>query len=148
MLVPHGTLIVAADGGHFCLYRNSGKGYAIELELLAESEFANPKTSKLGDGPPGRAFHSTSKSRSSYEQADLHDREENAFAEMSAACLHDYARDSDSAVILIADPRMLGRLRERMGDALQKRIVCEINRDYAMRKPDEIIALLRRIQPD
>jgi protein required for attachment to host cells len=146
MLVPHNTLVLAADGGHYSLYRNTGGGVSVELTLLAEASLTNFKTSELGTDSPGRTFQSTGKRRASYEQADLHSAEEEAFAAAAAGQLGDYAAGSECSIVMIADPRTLGRLRAHLSDSLRARILDEINRDYALRRPEDIVQLLSRLR--
>lgn len=148
MMITHNALILTADGGRFCLYRNCGRGLAIELELLAEASRSGSKTTELGRDAPGRTFQSAGKRRSAYEQSDLHDREEEEFVAVAASQLSGYATPSTCDIFLIADPKTLGRLRAQLPDPFQDRIVAEINRDFAMSRPEEIVQLLRRLRPN
>ncbi len=145
MMVPNNALILAADGGQYCLFRNAGHGFAIELDVLAEAHLANPKTSDRGSDAPGRTRQSIGKHRAAYDQKDLHEAEEAAFVSSAVNRLEDYARDSASSIILIADPRTLGRLREELSDSVQSRVALEVSRDYAMRQADDIVELLKRM---
>lgn len=142
MLIEHGTLVLALDGGKMALYRNAGRGLGCDLELLCDQEKKLADTADLGSDQPGRSFSSTDARRSSVGQTDWHQQGEDRFTEESIRLLEEKARESNSRVIVIAPPKALGVARNHYGTALRKRIIAEIDRDYAARPADEISAML------
>lgn len=142
MIVEHGALVMAVDGANMALYRNAGRGFACELELICEGHQKNPPTAGMGSAAPGRAFSSTGRNRSSYDSTDLHTRSEEAFARKAAELLEEEARKAGRSVIMIAPPKTLGLVREHYGPTLKKMMVAEIDRDYAERPPADISQLL------
>jgi protein required for attachment to host cells len=142
MLIEHGTLVLAMDGGRMALYRNAGRGLGCSLELLCEQERKLAATADLGSDRPGRSFSSTTGRRSAVAQTDWHQQGENSFTEVAILTLEAKARDSNCPVIVIAPPTALGVARKHYGTALRKRVIAEIDRDYAARPAEEIAAML------
>ena len=145
MLIPHGTLILAVDGGHLRVLRNHGSDAAPALELLREQKLKNPASHVLEEDSPGRSFSSVGPGRSAFEAPDLHQRREDRFGHEAAELIASLAGE-DLPVILIAPPRMLGQLRYERDPKFEHRIIAEINKDYAQRSPADILDMLRDYQ--
>jgi protein required for attachment to host cells len=142
MLIAHDTLIMAIDGARMCLFRNKSSVREPRLELLAEQARKTPSTAELGDDQPGRAFQSSSSVRGAYETTDLHQQAEDEFTLEMAELLIFQMKDEDRQAILIAPPHVLGLMRKHLPDDIRRRLIAEIDKDYAGRTALEVAELL------
>lgn len=142
MLIQHGTLVMTVDAGQMALYRNKGSIQKCDLELICDRQQKAPRTSKIGSDAPGRSFSSSGNRRSSVGQTDFHEQQENRFVADSVRRLEEEVQRNQSPAIVIAAPKALGVARQHYGRALRQKLIAEIDRDYAGRRPDEITAML------
>jgi protein required for attachment to host cells len=147
MLVSHGAMILVIDGAKMSLFRNRGKDFAADLELVEHSAKQAARTAEIGTDKPGRSFGSTGKSRSAYEAPDYHQAEEDEFAKAAAEKLNALALQSNLDFIVVAAPRVLGVMRGHYSVDLRKRLVAEIDKDYAGRPLADVAVLLRTYEP-
>lgn len=142
MLIAHDTLIMAIDGARMSLFRNKGSVREPRLELLAEQARKTPSTAELGDDQPGRAFQSSGSARGAYETTDLHQQAEDEFTLEMAELITFDMKDEDRQAILIAPPHVLGLMRKHLPDDIRRRLIAEIDKDYAGRTALEVAELL------
>ncbi len=143
MLIAHDTLVMALDGARMSLFRNKGSEREPKFELLAEEERKTPSTADLGDDAPGSTFQSSGTARSSYEQTDWHQRQEDEFATDMAELFNIHMADDDTRKgVLIASPKVLGKVREHLHPDARARLIAEIDKDYAGRTALELAELL------
>jgi protein required for attachment to host cells len=141
MLIAHDTHIMVIDGANKSLFRNRGKDFAPDLERIDHRQRQAGRTSDMGADKPGRSFQSAGSTRSTYESTDYHQQEEDAFAEAAADQLNALLTD-DASAILIAAPHVLGVMRKRLTPEARARIAAEIDKDYAQRSVEDIVAFL------
>ena len=93
---------------------------------------------------PGRAFSSVGNARSSYQETDFHQLEEERFAAETAEFLKKGALGNDyESLIIVAPPRTLGALRKHYHKEVEKRIAGEIAKDltgHPVREIEKILA--------
>jgi protein required for attachment to host cells len=142
MLIPHGTHVMVVDGAKMALFRNGGKDFAPQLDLIEEKERRTPRTSRLGSDGPGRAFRSVGSERTAYETTDFHQLEEDAFATEAAERLGKLLDSDQQRAVLVAAPRVLGVMRKCFKPAARARLIAEIDKDYAGRSAAEITQML------
>jgi protein required for attachment to host cells len=143
MKIAHGTLVMVADGAKLLLFRNEGDEKFAVLETLDHARQDNPSTAEQGDDSPGRSFARFGESRSSYEETDLHQQREDAFARHAAGLLEDAAQaHSGAGIVVIAAPRTLGELRRNYGRATSERLVAEIDKVLTDHTTDDIAAAI------
>lgn len=106
MLVSHGDMILVIDGAKMSLFRNRGKDFATDLELVED----------------GAQHAATEK-------------------------LNSLAQQSNFEFIVVAPPRILGEMRHHYSPDLRKRLIAEIDKDYAGRPVADIAELLRHHEP-
>jgi protein required for attachment to host cells len=147
MLVPHGTHVMVVDGSRIALFRNNGPHAAPKLELIEQERDIAPRTSEIGTDQPGRGFQSVGGHRAAYEQSDYHQLLEDGFATKASAKLETLLADSDAQAILVASPRVLGVMRKQMREQSRKRLLAEIDKDYAGRAGEEVAAMLAKYEP-
>ena len=120
MIVEHGTLVVAADGGGAVIYRNSGNDGLARLEVVETHNASHHKAP--GGGKTALAGH------------DYHEQGERQFASTLAARVdeligaHQHAKTQPS-VVMIASPRFLGVIRGDYSARLKAALKAEISKD-------------------
>ena len=130
MRVPHNAFVLVADGRKMLFLRNEGDAEFPNLQVEDVREQDNPATSDQGTDAPGTAFSSTGSGRSSYEQTDFHQIEEDRFAAGAAAMLNDRAlRNEFESLIVIAPPKTLGELRKHYHVEVSNRLTGELDKD-------------------
>jgi protein required for attachment to host cells len=129
------------DGANKSLFRNRGKDFAPDLVRIDHRQRNGGRTSDLGSDSPGRSFQSTGSTRSAYDSTDYHQQDEDEFAEAAADQLNALLTNGSGA-ILIAAPRVLGVMRKRLTPQARSRITLEIDKDYAQRSVEDIVAFL------
>ena len=147
MLVSHGAIVLVIDGAKMAIFRNCGKDFAADLELLEHEAKRAAKTEELGTDKPGRSFSAKRQARSAYQSTDYHQAEEDAFATAATEKLNRIAQQSHLDFIVIAAPRVLGVMRQHYSSGLRKQMVAEIAKDYAGRPVADVAELLRHHEP-
>ncbi len=143
MIVEHGTLIVAADGGGAVIYRNGGHEGAAKLEVV-ETHDAHHKsfTRDIGTDRPGRS-PTPAGGRSAVEGPDYHDEAERDFAKLLAARIdeligaHVHGK-AQPRLILFASPRFLGMIRQDYSARIKTALKAEIGKDMREAAPKQI----------
>lgn len=114
--LPEDALVVVADGEGARVFRNRGEKGAISLHQYELLELVN-----LNDDGPAGSMPGQSTSR----QLD-----EATFAKQLAKGLNDAALKQQYAhLILVADPKTLGRVRPLLHKEATQRIVAEVGKD-------------------
>ncbi len=114
--LPEDALVVVADGEGARVFRNRGEKGAISLHQYELLELVN-----LNDDGPAGSMPGESSSR----QLD-----EATFAKQLAKGLNDAALKQQYAhLILVADPKTLGRVRPLLHKEATQRIVAEVGKD-------------------
>ena len=143
MLISHGAIILVIDGAKMSIFRNRGKDFAADLELVEQNAKHASSNAELGTDKSGRSFGSQRRARSAYQSTDYHQAEEDAFATAATEKLNSLAQQSHFDFIVIAAPRVLGVMRQHYSSGLRKQMVVEIAKDYAGRPVADVIELLR-----
>lgn len=146
MLIPIGTYVLVADGSRWALFRNTGPLNAPRLELIDEAEQHVERTSAMGADHPGRSFQSMQVMSPAYETTDYHQQAEDRFAASAAERLERALSGPSDRGVLIAAPRVLGFIRDRLGTPLRGRLIAEISKDYANTTADDLAAMLERYE--
>lgn len=113
MLLPHGALVLAVDGGRMQLLRNTGTGLTIKLEQIDQARVNNPPNSVLNDGRPGRRFESSNAARGAYPETDTHQRREDTFS-CNALDQALASATNGEKLVVIAPPTVMGVLRNHL----------------------------------
>ena len=144
MLIPHGTVVLVADGRKFLLLRNIGDINEPILIFEGSGENESSSTRMQGSDSPGRSA-TYGKARTTVDQTDFHQLDEIHFAREVAGLLNRLAEAEDFIkLILVAPPRTLAELRERFGKVVKSRILAEVSKDLTNHPVAEIAALLSR----
>lgn len=149
MRVPHDALVLVTDGRKLLLLRNAGDAEFPNLRTILSKVDENPADRAQKSDSPGRAFSSSlgGAGRSAYDETDLHERRETAFAIAAAALLHDRLQAGPrQPLIVVAPPKTLGELRAHYCDAVRKNLVGEIAKDLVKHPLPEIEQIVGRSQ--
>jgi protein required for attachment to host cells len=143
MLISHGAIVLVIDGAKMLLLRNRGKDFAADLEIVEHGTKQAASTAEIGTDKPGRSFSSTGRTRSAYDATDYHQAEEDDFAKAATEKLNSLAQHSDLDFIIVAAPHVLGVMRHHYSAELHKRLIAEIDKDYAGHSVADVADLLR-----
>ncbi len=144
MLIAHGTWVLVTDGSKMLLFRNEGDAEYPRLIQLAKIEDDNPSDHLQKSDRPGRmAAMAAGGRRSAYQETDFHRQEEERFACGTAAMLGRRAAAGDfERLVVVADPRTLGVLRDHYPPALKKAVAAEVAKDLVGHPVAEIERIL------
>ena len=129
-LIPSDALVVVADGTGARLFRNRGDERALSLHQVELRELMNMDD----DGPSG-----SMPQESTGQQID-----EATFAKQLALALNDGAlKHRYDALVLIADPTTLGRMRGLLHKEVESRMLGEIAKTLTNAPLEQIEQALR-----
>jgi protein required for attachment to host cells len=146
MLIPHGAHVMVIDGARMALFRNKGKDFDPNLELIEQQQDVTPRTSDIGTDQLGRAFQSLGGHQRAYEQTDYHQLLEDKFAAQACTKLEALLAQGEQGAILIAAPHVLGTMRKQLKPKSRARLIAEIDKDYAGRSAADIARMLDRFE--
>ncbi|GGD27912.1 baeRF12 domain-containing protein [Sinisalibacter lacisalsi] len=143
MKINHDTWVVVADGEKFLLLRNEGDADYPVLRKISKRETENPPARDLASdrpgrmpdqgGIPGKTGGTVTEARgpqSAMEETDWHRVAEGRFAEDLAERLVAWAGEGRfERLVVVADPRTLGVLRNAYGDGLKDVLMAEVDKD-------------------
>lgn len=133
MKIPHNALIALANGEKFVVMRNTGLPLEPRLERVSDLdlELTNFSAGVRHQDPAGQRNGST-------------DLDELAHGAAIAEWLNDRALQGDlDEVIIAADPKTLGQIRQHCHKELQRRIVGELDKDLVnspIRTVEQVLA--------
>ena len=119
MKIPHNALVALANGEKFVVMRNTGEPFEPRLERLAELdlELTNFSAGVRHQDPAGQRNGST-------------DIDELAHGAAIAEWLNNKTLNGEGEPLVIAaDPKTLGQIRQHCHKELQRRIVGELDKD-------------------
>ena len=144
MKLPHNAAVLVADGRKILFLRNEGDDTHPNLVVEHAEEQANPKDSDQKSDAPGLSFSSVGSGRSTMDEVDFHQQEEDRFAIDAANLLKRRALANDfESLIVIAPPRTLGELRKHYHDSVSARIIGEIHKDLTGHPTGDIALAIR-----
>ena len=133
MKIPHNALVALANGEKFVVMRNTGQPFEPRLERIGEFdlELTNFSAGVRHQDPAGQRNGST--------QID-----ELAHGAAIAGWLNGRALQGDLGdVVIAADPKTLGQIRQHCHKELQRRIVGELDKDLVnspVRTVEQVLA--------
>lgn len=138
--LPHGGMILIADGKKALFLRNAGDERFPNLQIESAFEQENPATWEQGADRPGRGFaRAGTNRRSSVQTTDWHDLSKHRFARKAAATMESLLRNrAIKKIIVVAPPRTLADLRQAFHQDVKTRIVAEFAKDLTRCRLDEI----------
>ena len=130
MRIPHDSFVLVADGRKSLFFRNEGDAEFPNLIVERKDGHADRKDREIKSDGPGSAFASNGAGRSTYEETDFHQQEEDRFAAETAEMLKARALSNDyEALVVVAPARTLGELRKHYHKEVERRLVAEVPKD-------------------
>ena len=143
MALPNRALVLVADGKKVLFLRNHGDQNQIDLRTEAHDARQDRKDRDIKTDAPGSTQQSNGYGRSSMEETDFHQQEEDHWVKDAAEELKSRALRNDfDALAVIAPPKALGVLRKELHKEVEKRIVLTINKEMTDRPIPDIEELL------
>jgi protein required for attachment to host cells len=143
MPLPHNALVLVADGRKMLFFRNHGDEGQIDLRTEAHDEREELKDRELKTDAPGTVQQSFGYGRSTYEETDFQQQEEDRWIKDAADELKERALRNDfDALAIVAPPKALGVLRKCLHKEVERRVVCTVNKEMSGRPVPDIEALL------
>ena len=143
MPLPHNALVLVADGRKMLLFRNHGDENQIDLRTESHDARKEREDGDIKTDAPGLVKQSAGFGRSTYEEPDFHQQEEDRWIKDTADELKARALRGDfNAVAIIAPPKALGVLKKSLHKEVERRIVCTINKEMSGRPIPDIETLL------
>jgi protein required for attachment to host cells len=145
MDIPRNTHVLVMDGGKLLLFKNDGDEAQPVLSIVEHRLQESAATRDQGSDGPGTSFESVGPGRSSYEQTDFHQLDEDQFAIDAADMLErEVLASRIGALIIMAPPRTLGELRKHLHGEVKNRVIGEIAKDLAGHPTAEIMAAIAK----
>ena len=144
MPLPHNALVLVADGRKMLFFRNHGDEEQIDLRTEAhDAREDQRKDREIKTDAPGVVQQSFGPGRSTYEEPDFQQQEEDRWIKDAADELKERALRNDyDALAIVAPPKALGVLRKCLHKEVEKRLICSVNKEMSGRPIPDIEALL------
>ena len=141
--IPNHALVLVTDGRKTLFFRNHGDVNQIDLRTEAHDEREDSKDSEMKTDAPGANQQSGGYGRSTYEETDFHQLEEDRWAKSAAEDVNKRALSNDfDALVIVAPPKTLGELRKALHKEASRRVVCEISKEMTGHPVKDIEALI------
>jgi protein required for attachment to host cells len=143
MPLPHNALVLVADGRKMLFFRNHGDEDQIDLRTEAHDARFDAKDREIKTDAPGATRQSFGYGRSTYEETDFKQQEEDRWIKDAADELKTRALRNDfDDLAIVAPPKALGVLKKCLHKEVEKRIVCTVNKEMSGRPIPDIEGLL------
>jgi protein required for attachment to host cells len=137
--IDNGGWVVVCDGAKALVLENAGSRMHPNLTTRQVFEQPDPPDREISADKPGRAFGSVGDVRSSVEQVDRHDQEEQRFLARIADHLDKAVLAGDTpSLIVVAPPRAIGILRRAYTSHVRQALRAEVEKDFVKLPVKEI----------
>lgn len=144
MPLPHNALVLVADGRKMLFFRNRGDENQIDLRTESHDARQDRKDRYFRTDAPGTEKQSFGYGRSTYEETDFHQQEEDRWIKEAADELKARVLRGDfEALAIVAPPKALGVLKKCLHKEVARRIVVTVNKEMSGRPVPDIEALLQ-----
>src|SRR5690349_3766168 len=144
MPLPHDALVLVADGRKMLFFRNHGDENQIDLRTEShDARRDQRKDREIKSDAPGTTKQSFGFGRSTYEEPDFQQQEEDRWIKDAADDLKARALRNDfDALAIVAPPKALGVLKKCLHKEVERRLLCIVNKEMSGRPIPDIEALL------
>lgn len=143
MPLPHNALVLVADGRKMLFFRNQGDEDQIDLRTEAHDAREQRKDREIKTDAPGTTRQSFGYGRSTYDEPDFQQQEEDRWIKDAAEELKARALRNDfDDLAIVAPPKALGVLKKCLHKEVEKRLVLTVNKEMSGRPVPDIEALL------
>ena len=141
--VHYGAWVMVGDGKKALFLHNEGDHELLNLRRLDVEQQVNPATRDQGTDAPGRGHSATGTRSGGRGGTDSHQTEEDRSPAHVAERINAAAHDNGfKEIVIVAPPKCLAEIRRDLSAEAQKRVVCEIAKDYTHHPIPEIEKLL------
>lgn len=139
------TWVLIADGEKALFLRNITDAEDPNLEVVRKEEQENPKDTEQGTDRPGRMPDTGVQQRSAMEETDWHQLAKDRFADDLAELMYKMAhRHRFERIVLVASPRVLGEIRDKLHKEVADRVLGEIPKTLTNHPVREIETIVKR----
>ena len=143
MPLPNNALVLVADGRKMLFFRNHGDENQIDLRMEAHDARKDRKDREIKTDAPGTTKQSAGYGRSTYEEPDFQQQEEDRWIKEAADELKARVLRGDfDALAIVAPPKALGVLKKCLHKEVERRLVCTVNKEMSGRPIPDIAAPL------
>ena len=143
MPLANNALVLVTDGRKTLFFRNHGDVNQIDLRTEAHDERQDASDGDMKTDGPGSVGQSATSGRSTYEETDFHQLEEDRWAKSAAEEVNKRVLAHDfEALAIVAPPKTLGELRKQLHKEATRRVVCEIPKEMTGHTIKDIEALI------
>src|SRR5438445_4418726 len=143
MPLPHDALVLVADGHKMLFFRNHGDENQIDLRTEAHDKRQDRKDREIKTDAPGTTKQSFGYGRSTYEEPDFQQQEEDRWIKDAADELKKRVLRGDfEALAIVAPPKALGVLKKCLHKEVERRIISTVNKEMSGRPIPDIETLL------
>jgi protein required for attachment to host cells len=143
MPLPHDALVLVAVGRKMLFFRNHGDENQIDLRTEAHDARKERKDREIKSDAPGTVKQSAGYGRSTYEETDFQQQEEDRWIKEAADELKARVLRNDfEALAIVAPPKALGVLKKCLHKEVERRLICTVNKEMSGRPIPDIEALL------
>lgn len=147
MKLAYGTIVLVVDGSRMILMRNLGDEVYPDLRVIDHRHFENPPNRDLLSDAPGLDFSAGYPGRSTMEQSNAHENNEERFVQQAALALGEAVRDTKNDVVVVAPPKALAVLRRHYDRTVKQSLIAELDKDFTKHPVAEITRLIIEMQP-
>lgn len=142
--LTNGTWVLIADGEKALFLVNHGDQDLLDLRIHDEEKQENPSDREQSGQPPRTPASERRLGRSAYEDTDWHQLAKERFADHLAEMLYERAHKGRfDRIVLIAAPKVLAELRDKMHKEVASRVVGEVPKTLTNHPLDQIEKVLR-----
>jgi len=143
MAIPHGALVLVADGKKLLFLRNHGDSEMLDLRTESHEERADPMDREIKTDAPGAQAQSGGFGRNTMEETDFHQQGEDRWIRDAAEEVNRRALKNDfDALVVVIPPKGLGEFRKKLHKEAERRIVRTVNKEMTDRPIPDIEELL------
>jgi protein required for attachment to host cells len=143
MAIPHGALVLVADGKKMLFLRNRGDSDMIDLRTESHDERSDPMDRDIKTDAPGTQAQRNGFGHNTMEEPDYHQQGEDRWIKEAAEEVNRRALTNDfDALAVIIPPKALGEFRKKLHKEAERRIVLTVNKEMTDRPISDIEDLL------
>ena len=143
MAIPHGALVLVADGKKMLWLRNQGDSELIDLRTESHDHRDDPMDREIKTDAPGTQGQRGGDGRPALDEADFHQQGEDRWIRDAAEEVNRRALSNDfDALAVIIPPRALGEFRKKLHKEAERRLVLTVNKEMTDRPIPDIEELL------
>ena len=137
--LPHDAWVLIADGEKALFLKNVTDAENPNLDVIRKEEQNNPKDIDQSANRPGRMHDNGPGQTSAVDDTNWHQLAKDRFADEMAEILYRQAHKGRfDKIVLVAPPKTLGELRQKLHKAVADRVIGEIPKTLTNHPIDQI----------